>query len=101
MSKPIFDREHFAHMTGGDAELQAEIVALFREQAPHVEVHLYPDISGWREAVHMLKGSARGLGLWVLAEACEAAEAATEAMVDIALANVRTALAQALETLPS
>ena len=52
-------------------------------------------------ADYVLKGSSRGLGLWVLAEACEAAEAATDAMEDIALANVRTALAQALEALPS
>ncbi len=101
MSKPIFDRQHFAHMTGGDEELQKEIIALFREQAPHVEVHLYPEITGWREAVHLLKGSARGLGLWELADTCEAAEGTTESLIPTALANVRTALAQALDTLPS
>ena len=96
----IFDQAHFDHMTGSDKDLQSEIIALFRGQAPQVEKHLRPDIAGWREAVHLLKGSSRGIGLWVLAEACETSEGATDAMIPTALANVRAALAQALDTLP-
>lgn len=96
----VFDQKHFDHMTGSDAELQAEIIALFRGQAPQVDVHLRPDIAGWRDAAHLLKGSSRGIGLFVLADACEAAEGATESLIPAALANVRAALAQALEILP-
>jgi HPt (histidine-containing phosphotransfer) domain-containing protein len=67
----VFDRAHFAHMTGADAALQAEVAALFRAQ-----------VEEWRDGlarldrdtVHTLKGSARGIGLEALAAACEAAE---------------------------
>ena len=52
-----------------------------------------------RIAVHTLKGSARGIGLWRLAEACERAEPCV--MEEVARAEVRVALAEALSALPS
>lgn len=104
----ILDTEHFRHMTGGDAALQAEIVMLFRGQAELWQRLIIPDapVHTWRDAVHTLKGSARGLGLWRLAEACEAAEAATKAcapdsrIIARELAVVQAALTDALEALP-
>jgi HPt (histidine-containing phosphotransfer) domain-containing protein len=47
--------------------------------------------------VHTLKGSARGIGLNVLAAACEAAETAEDA--ETGLAGVRVALSEALGAL--
>lgn len=93
----LIDRAHFDHMTGGDVALQAEIVALFRAQAETWSGALHPHVSAWRDAAHTLKGSARGIGLWALAEACEAAEVAPDEAV--ALARVRAALSEALAAL--
>lgn len=102
-----FDRAHFAMMTGEDAALQAEIIAMFRVQALLWSRLLIPDAPTvtWADAAHTAKGSAKGLGLWRLAEACEEAERLGRAgavegdMVAAALARVRDALAEALGAL--
>lgn len=102
MAAPLrFDRTHFAHMTGDDHPLQLEILALFRGQVAAWEALLRPDAPGasWRDAAHTLKGSARGIGLWALAEACETAEAASEADVPAALTALNAALVDALKAL--
>ncbi len=91
----VLDRAHFDHMTGADRALQAEIVALFRTQVDSWNA-AFAAGEGWRDAVHTLKGSARGIGLGELAQACEAAEAADEAASAAALEGVRAALEQAL-----
>jgi HPt (histidine-containing phosphotransfer) domain-containing protein len=94
----VLDRAHFEHMTGDDPALQAEIVQLFQGQVSEWTSALAAD--GWREAVHKLKGSARGIGLDVLAAACEAAERAGPTQeVAAALARVRLALDEALAAL--
>jgi HPt (histidine-containing phosphotransfer) domain-containing protein len=87
----VFDRAHFNHMTGGDLGLQDEVIGLFRKQAD-----AWREMLGgaeWRDVVHTMKGSARGIGLDRLAAACETAETSK------ALAPVRTALAEALAAL--
>lgn len=102
-----FDRAHFAMMTGGDSALQAEILAIFRVQAQLWTRLLIPDAPTvtWADAAHTAKGSARGLGLWRLAEACEQAEQLGRAgavegeMVRAALGRVRAALDEALEAI--
>jgi hypothetical protein len=107
MAPDIFDRAHFAMMTGGDRDLQIEIVGLFRVQAQLWSRLLIPDAPTvtWADAAHTAKGSARGLGLWRLAEACEQAEQLGRAgavegeMVRAALARVRLALEEALAAL--
>ncbi len=107
MGPETFDRAHFAMMTGHDAELQAEIVAIFRVQAQLWSRLLIPDAPTvtWADAAHTAKGSAKGLGLWRLAEACDQAEqlgragAVEGAMVKAALSRVRHALEEALEAL--
>lgn len=96
-----FDRAHFDHMTGGDAALQAEIIVLFRAQTQAWAQLLAAD-ANWRDAAHTMKGSARGIGLWSLAAACEAAEQAGEdegAGLAHALDKVRAALDEALAAL--
>lgn len=102
-----FDRAHFAMMTGEDAALQAEIVAMFRVQAALWSRLLIPDAptATWADAAHTAKGSARGLGLWRLADACEQAErlgragAVEGAVVRAALGRVQVALEEALSAL--
>lgn len=93
----VFDRAHFDVMTGGDRSLQLEVVALFRGQAGAMARALEGE--AWREAVHTLKGSARGIGLAALAQACEDAELAGEAEGRTGLPYLRAALADALAAL--
>jgi len=103
----VFDRPHFVHMTGGDAALEVEIVGIFRTQTQLWSRLLIPDAPTpiWRDAAHTVKGSARGLGLWALAEACERAEelgkagAVEGALVSQALKAVRASLDEALDAL--
>jgi HPt (histidine-containing phosphotransfer) domain-containing protein len=91
----VLDRAHFDHMTGADRALQIEVLGLFRAQAEGWNAAIAG--ADWREAVHTLKGSARGIGFGPLASACEAAETAED--TEAALANVRTALHEALTAL--
>lgn len=105
---PVLDPDHFSHMTGHDPALQGEILALFRGQAQLWRRLILPDapVQTWRDAVHSLKGSARGLGLWRLAAACADAEDATRALtpdnraIARELAAVQAALSEALDALP-
>lgn len=94
----ILDRAHFDHMTGADRALQLEILDLFKMQVEGWR-EAFASGAGWREAVHTMKGSARGIGLMALAEACEAAEGADEASRGAALARVEAALGEALVAL--
>jgi len=93
----LFDTAHFHHMTGGDRALQVEILGLFRMQVDGWNAALGE--GDWRAAAHTVKGSARGIGLTALAEACEAAERAQDAEAALALTQLRAALDQALAAL--
>ncbi len=92
----VFDREHFDNMTGGERALQREVVDLFSAQAAGWEAALAPG-RDWRALVHTMKGSARGIGLMALAQACEAAEGGAQSGLE--LARVRAALSEALQAL--
>ncbi len=74
---PAIDLEHLARYSGGDAALEAEVFALFRQQLDIWLRLLKPDgdAEEWAAAAHALKGSARSIGARDLAAACEAAEA--------------------------
>jgi len=99
MNASAFDQSHFDHMTGGDRALQAEIVDLFRGQAAVWRAGLAHTDGNWRDAAHMLKGSARGIGLMALAQACETAERLGDESAAASLAAVRAELEAALEAL--
>jgi HPt (histidine-containing phosphotransfer) domain-containing protein len=94
----VLDRAHFDHMTGADRALQREVLGLFRMQVEGW-TGAFASGEGWREAVHTMKGSARGIGFTALAAACEAAEHVGEAEREAALAKVGQALAMALAEL--
>jgi len=69
----------FAYLEGfaaGEGDVIDEVLALFREQAQVWSRMLEPAHPGWRDAVHTLKGAARGVGAFQLGDACEACEAA-------------------------
>ena len=83
-------------MTGGDDAVSEEVLGLFVEQAAMWSAMLEPKGEGWRDAVHSIRGTALGIGATELAEVCEDAERANQAVASAALDRVRFALDQAL-----
>ncbi|HAQ34479.1 MAG: hypothetical protein CMF74_06495 [Maricaulis sp.] len=90
---PVFDRDHLARYTGADAELEAELFGLLRDQAERCvsAMQAASEIYAWQAAAHTLKGAARGVGAFQLAEACERAETASPGMWPAAVSEVRAA----------
>jgi len=78
---PIFDAAHLARYTGGDAALRDELLALMCDQARRcLAIMESPsDPANWRAACHTLKGAARGVGAFSLANVCDEAEIQPEA----------------------
>ncbi len=72
------DMAHFDRMTMGDSGLQVEVLGLFREQGEIWRKLLDPANStpDFMVGAHTIKGSARGIGAWELAEICGRAEEA-------------------------
>lgn len=94
---PVFDREHLAQYTSGDAALEAELFGLLKEQAERCldAMQATTDGNAWRAAAHTLKGASRGVGAFELAEACQRAEDATQASWPMAVADLRAAAGRA------
>ncbi len=73
--RPV-DLVHLARYTLGNRALEREVLELFRRQS-----RLYLDRlakaesdKAWRDAAHTIKGSARGIGAWRVADLAEGAE---------------------------
>lgn len=82
-SKPI-DIDHLARQTGGDHELERELLHLFAQQCvAHLRtIHASADPQARIDAAHTLKGAARAIGAWQVADAADRIEtslAATDA----------------------
>ncbi len=73
--RPV-DLVHLAHFTMGDRALEREVLNLFRKQsALYLErLRAAPNEAVWCEAAHTLKGSARGIGAWAVADAASQLE---------------------------
>ncbi len=78
------DFAYLESYAAGDGALIDEVLGLFREQAGLWMKLLDPHAPGgaWRDAAHILKGAALGIGAGALAQACAAAEAAIEAPLE-------------------
>lgn len=89
----VFDRDHLARYTAGDAALEAELVDLLREQARRclAAMEAASDENAWKAAAHTLKGASRGVGAFELGEACQRAEEAPQAAWPMAIIEVRRA----------
>lgn len=70
------DLAHLRRFTLGDHDLEMEILGLFIEQAPATIDSMVQASSDreWHRAAHTLKGSARAVGAWRIAELAEHAE---------------------------
>jgi len=73
------DLGHLKRMTSGDPCLMREVLALFASQSGRLLEALAADLSGGVGLAHTLKGSARAIGAFAVADAAEAFEAAMQA----------------------
>ena len=82
---PSFERPvdlvHLARQTLGDRALEREVLALFRVQARAIFAQLenVGEADLRHDLAHTLKGSARAVGAWKVAEAAETCENARDA----------------------
>jgi HPt (histidine-containing phosphotransfer) domain-containing protein len=74
-SVETIDLEHLARMTLGERSLEAEVLTLFDRQAAVLLAHMRDSAPAAVAAfAHTLKGSARGIGAWRVAEAADTVE---------------------------
>ena len=76
---------------GGDLEVVADVLQLFRGQAEIWLAGLDDPGAGWRDLAHTIKGSAKGIGataLGDLADAAERGDASLAPQLRAALADV-------------
>ena len=73
--KPL-DLVHLTRQTMGDRELEREVLGIFLSHCDDYikEFKNAPDANCRKQVAHRIKGSARGLGAWELAEQAELAE---------------------------
>jgi HPt (histidine-containing phosphotransfer) domain-containing protein len=77
-AEPV-DLDHLARYTGGDRALNAEVLQLFIGQAGTLMDQLQTvletrDAKTWRHITHSIKGAARGIGAFALADMAAEAE---------------------------
>jgi HPt (histidine-containing phosphotransfer) domain-containing protein len=91
------DIEHLRRMTLGDASLEREVLAMFAAQAVSLIGLLATLPADARTLVHTLKGSARAIGAFAVADAAECLEAAISSGGDPAysLTELKDAVEQA------
>ncbi|MEO1719201.1 MAG: Hpt domain-containing protein [Pseudomonadota bacterium] len=70
------DRSHLARYTFGDADLEAEILTLFVDQSMSLlqQLRAAESQAAWRFATHSIKGSARAVGAWRVADVAQGLE---------------------------
>jgi HPt (histidine-containing phosphotransfer) domain-containing protein len=77
----VLDLDHLARYTMGNRELERELLRLFRTQlrtqmtaVGQAREAPDPDGQAWRFATHTLKGVARSIGAWAIADTAEKLE---------------------------
>jgi HPt (histidine-containing phosphotransfer) domain-containing protein len=72
----VLDLAHLALYTVGNRELEVELLRLFRSQLRMqiTAIAEAADAEGWQFATHTLKGVARSIGAWAIAETAEQLE---------------------------
>ena len=98
-SRPV-DLVHLARHTLGNHDLEREVLELFVRQSAHylMRIRSAETATERRAAAHTIKGSARGIGAWHVADAAEMAEVVNSedrAALEDALASLHEAVATA------
>jgi HPt (histidine-containing phosphotransfer) domain-containing protein len=91
------DTEHLRRMTLGDASLEREVLAMFSAQAVSLIATLAALPADAGALAHTLKGSARAIGAFGVADAAESLEAAILSGCDATepLTELKAAIAEA------
>ena len=71
---PAIDIEHLGRMTLGERELEREVLTLFAQQSTDLLVRLEKLPREGASLAHTLKGSARGIGAFAVADAADRME---------------------------
>jgi len=106
-AEPVVDASQLELMTGGDAELAAEALDIFRSQTEVWGRLLDPtsEQQRWADACHAIKGAARSVGAMALGEVCCRAEtlgrsdAVTPIQAGVMLSEVKDRMYEAIEAL--
>ena len=74
--RDVLDLDHLSRYTMGNRELERELLRLFRSQlrAQVTGVAQARNAQDWRFATHTLKGVARSIGAWAIADSAEKLE---------------------------
>lgn len=86
----------FAYLEGfaaGDTALVDELLTLFQGQCEAWAAQLAAAPPGWRDIVHTIKGTSRGVGAFLLGDACAEAERAGESALPAVVARLSDAMA--------
>lgn len=91
------DLDHLARMTLGDSALEHEVLAMFAEQSRRLIAAMTGLAADTSALAHKLKGSARGIGAFAVADAAAGLEAAVRTGDDPsrALAVLKEAVTEA------
>lgn len=94
------DLVHLARHTFGDADLEREVLQLFVTQSRIYLNRLKEarNLEQWRRAAHTIKGSARGIGAWAVAEKAQTVELLGHTVDDERCRNAIAALEREVET---
>lgn len=106
-AEPVVDASQLEMMTGGDAELAAEALDIFRSQTDVWSRLLDPagEPGGWADACHAIKGAARSVGAMALGEVCGRAETLGRSgevgrtQASVMLSEVKDRMYEAIEAL--
>ena len=87
----VLNLEHLNQYTLGDSALQGELLGMFRDQlhAQSRKLESATDARAWMQAAHTLKGAARAVGAFALADAAERLEDADFADETRCIAGLR------------
>ncbi len=97
-TEAVIDLEHLARYTGGDAALNREILRLFEMQTCEMVAKLRTildarDAKSWKEVTHTIKGAARGVGAFAMADAaaqCELLGVVDAGITAMAIAKLKS-----------
>ena len=92
----VIDEDHLRRMTLGDRNLEQEVLAIFARQTVLILKRMASMEPAYAAAAaHTLKGSARGVGAWRVAQAAERVEQAAgegrDARLQAAIAELEAA----------
>lgn len=99
--EPI-DFVHLARQSGGDEALEAELLTLFADQCVRQLSRIIDTSQAAmqrRDAAHTLKGAARAIGAWAVADAADEIETALQAGREIGMERMVTAANEARHTI--